>query len=777
MTTSTQSSGLNSIQTQWIQILQQTQDQFPRKYDGNEDLVLMSKKNARYVSFSGDVDVKINNLVIRSPIFIKTISEASEKKARIFCNTIFIIDGILKLLDVHLYALNIIQMSEKQFKESVDALLGMQFHELPKGCKNEFVYFPPNTQLSCRLNASLIEGQTGLMIAAQKGNEAVAKLLMTAKADLEAENEVGWRALQFAVKENHHSIVNLLLSAKAHVNTEDLLGNSPLFLAAEFDDPSIAKTLLDAKAYPLQVNYSGETPLSISIQCSSTEVFRLLKEVIGQVNPPSFTSSPNEMSETLMDAAIKGDMAQFEIFFSQGVNFNAKTGAGDTPLTVAAKYNQRKAVDFLIAAKANVQAAGKNDRTALKWATMNGSEEIVRSLLKAKASIQASRLDGPLAIAMQGKQQSIVQLFLQRLLPEKIHKIENLLEKAIQSNLLSLARELHSIGAKLKKPKNGSIELFNAAVKEQDEMVGFLLSVNANLPGALLLAVKGGHIEVTARFIKTGASVNTADESKQSLLVHAIRGNHTLLATYLIESNAQVDSRDFRRMTPLMHSLVHGDEVIANLLLDKLADYRARAENEWTPLMYAARYGQTFTARRILNMLKEKAEQEGYKNCVGIDDKSRRGKTALILASIYERSTIVDILLEKGANMHAQTDKQKNALDCAAKHGHIALVERLLREKYSPIDCMSALQHTKRAKMKALTPVKINKLERIIEILSKKIGPAIEDFMINVQQKTQVDSPQQRTGRITWKNPLNEYAEEFKTEQKGNTASDEEIEG
>lgn len=854
---------------QWAQFLYQTEDRFPTNYDGNEDFIIRSGKCLnRVVTIPNNVDVRIRNLVIFDPTTMRSNQAIPHKPARIYCDHLFLLGRALRLGDVSLHVRNLIQMSERQFRQAIDALSkGTEVHALPMESRQEHVHFPPGMQLSGELNATFMKGQTGLMIAAQGGHETVVRLLVTAKANLEAKNEKCWRALHFATVEGHLPIVDLLLEAKAQVDIEDLRGNSPLLLTAEYDYTNIAQHLLASQADPCHGNHSGETPLLIALHSGSTEVFRLLKEAGSDVNAGSFTSF-NEMSGSLMDAAIEGDTTRLNALFNQGMNPNAKTKFGDTPLTVAAKYNQSKAVDCLIAANADIEASDKNEMTALKWGIRNDSKEITLSLLNARACIKKSHFDRALAPPLQGDQQSIVILLLERFPPEKRQSIEKLFEKAIQSDALFLAKELYRVGARFKTPQNGSSALVQAAIKCQEEMVGFLLSIHANLDGALLLAAKRGYSHTIARFIATGANVNSIEEgTRRTPLTYAILGDYAPLAQELINApGAKTDLPDFQGMTPLLYSLAHGDEEIANLLLDKKANVRARDEEQRTPLIYAVRYDQKYTAQRILAILKGEAEQAGSSHCVGIDDKDIKGRTALIYAAIYGRLTmanmlfanganitektikhktpliyvvrhdrrdiaqcILDLLKEKakqadspqcvgiddkdikgktaliyaaiygrlamanmlfenGANITEKTVEGKTALDCAAEEGRIALLERLLEEKYFQHDLIRALKHAKRVYKKlrqnqclieeenTLNLIRISQQELIIEILLKKTGlqendPAAkeDDPAANVQQPPQHNAPDLNKRRVTWQSPLTRnYAPlEYKEEQKG----------
>ena len=65
-------------------------------------------------------------------------------------------------------------------------------------------------------------------------------------------------------------------------------------------------------------------------------------------------------------------------------------------------------------------------------------------------------------------------------------------------------------------------------------------------------------------------------------------------------------------------------------------------------------------------------------NC--IDERDKKGYTALLVASIYGREDIVRLLLDKGAKVDIQDSKGATALFMAAVFGHVDVVKVLLSE-------------------------------------------------------------------------------------------------
>jgi ankyrin repeat protein len=80
--------------------------------------------------------------------------------------------------------------------------------------------------------------------AARNGHEAVVKLLLVAKSDVESKGRSYDRTpLSWAAENGHDAVVKLLIEAKANVQSKDLCGRTPLDEAAKNGHKAVVKLL------------------------------------------------------------------------------------------------------------------------------------------------------------------------------------------------------------------------------------------------------------------------------------------------------------------------------------------------------------------------------------------------------------------------------------------------------------------------------------------------------------------------------------------------------
>ena len=251
---------------------------------------------------------------------------------------------------------------------------------------------------------------TKLMVGSYFGLEAMVRLLLEAKANVNAEGKDGSMALYWGAKNGHEAVVRLLLESKANVNAKDAGGYTALHGAAYNGHEAVVRLLLESKANVNAKDVDGHTALHGAVYRGHAVVVRLLLEAEANVNTKN-----NYERTALYWAADSGHKAMVRLLLEAKADVNAEDKDGWTALHGAAKYGHEAVVRLLLESKANANAKDDVGQTGLHHAAINGHEAVVRLLLEAKASVDAKDdygLTGLHHAAMNGHE-AVVRLLLE----------------------------------------------------------------------------------------------------------------------------------------------------------------------------------------------------------------------------------------------------------------------------------------------------------------------------------------------------------------------------
>ena len=175
--------------------------------------------------------------------------------------------------------------------------------------------------------------------AAAQGQLERLRLLIDAGADLDFRDETGDSALHHAVRGNHEDCVELLLKNGADINLENQERETPLYVAAKLDYMDLVRTLLRWKASLVVYLYRH------------------------------WSTRPNDTYRT-------------------------------TLLHWACAENRTALVDVLLAFRVSTDLTNDMERTPMSYATIWGTPEIMKKLLKHGAVVNTIK-HPPLFTAMQ----------------------------------------------------------------------------------------------------------------------------------------------------------------------------------------------------------------------------------------------------------------------------------------------------------------------------------------------------------------------------------------
>ena len=272
---------------------------------------------------------------------------------------------------------------------------------------------------------------TDIFVAAREGKlESLSALVKADPALVNATNQFNQTPLRVAVMAHRTNVVEFLeqhgalwdiisavmggqtqvareiLSRQPEAITTKNFGSSLLHLAAANGDVATTKILLDAKADWREQDRRGLSPLAVARLRNQPDVVQTLRErgatenifdvayVGGEAmaiqllkQDKSLALATNAMGLSVVDiAAGTGQVELLKRLLDSGASSERAGGfESQTPLHLAATYNQTNTARLLIRRGAKVNADDRSGFTPLHVATLRGSAEVAGILLKAKA--------------------------------------------------------------------------------------------------------------------------------------------------------------------------------------------------------------------------------------------------------------------------------------------------------------------------------------------------------------------------------------------------------
>lgn len=200
------------------------------------------------------------------------------------------------------------------------------------------------------INQRTPEGDTALMISAERGYSSIVRILLNKGADTCAVADDGMTALHLAAHNGRLAVTALLVKAGVDLQPAASEGGTPLHLAAQNGHLEILSTLVAAGADVKAMTSNGATPLHLCAQNAHMEVMAALVEA--------------------------------------GADLQATTPRGLTPLHLAVENGHLEAMAALAEADACLHATAS---VPLRMATGSGHEEVVVvTLVKATGNLARS---------------------------------------------------------------------------------------------------------------------------------------------------------------------------------------------------------------------------------------------------------------------------------------------------------------------------------------------------------------------------------------------------
>uniref|UniRef100_A0A8C5WYZ4 Poly [ADP-ribose] polymerase n=1 Tax=Laticauda laticaudata TaxID=8630 RepID=A0A8C5WYZ4_LATLA len=519
-----------------------------------------------------------------------------------------------------------------------------------------------------------------LHFAAGFGRRDVVDYLLQSGANVHARDDGGLIPLHNACSFGHAEVVNLLLRHGADPNARDNWNYTPLHEAAIKGKIDVCIVLLQHGADPSIRNTDGRTALDLADPSAKAVLTGEYKK------------------DELLESARSGNEEKLMALLTPlNVNCHASDGRKSTPLHLAAGYNRVKIVQLLLQHGADVHAKDKGDLVPLHNACSYGHYEVTELLVKHGACVNAMDLwqFTPLHEAASKNRVEVCSLLLsygadptllnchnkstidlaptpqlkERLAYE--FKGHSLLQAARESDVNRVKKHLSLEIVNFKHPQTHETPLHCAASSpypKRKQVCELLLRKGANINEKtkdfltpLHVASEKAHNDVVEVVVKHEAKVNALDNLGQTSLHRAAHCGHLQTCRLLLSFGCDPSIISLQGFTASQM----GNENVQQLLQEGVPLGNSEADRQ---LLEAAKAGDVDTVKKLCTT-----------HSVNCRDIEGRQSTPLHFAAGYNRVSVVEYLLQHGADVHAKDKGGLVPLHNACSYGHYEVAELLVK--------------------------------------------------------------------------------------------------
>ncbi|XP_067668335.1 ankyrin repeat domain-containing protein 50-like [Haliotis asinina] len=349
-------------------------------------------------------------------------------------------------------------------------------------------------------------------------------------------------------------------------------------------------------------------------------------------------------------ASKSGDLSKVKLVLQHGLAvINCQEWIGRTPVMWAAAGRHIKVVEFLVSKGANLTLVDRFGINILHSACLGGDVKVVKYVLsKNTLDINGRVRCGRTAVmlAADNGHRDVLELLVGR------------------GANVALTDE------------NGDNFLHCACREGHAEVVKYILlqdlvdinSLGHEKKSPVLIAGEQGHTEVVELLVKHGADLSLREKSGSNTLHRACYyGQFDVVKHILSLNRVDINCRGYMKRTPVMVAAEQGYKKIVELLVNHGADLSLREQSGSNILHNACYRGQFDVVKYILSLNRVRINSRGYMK-----------RTPVMVAAEHGYKTVVELLVNHGADLSLREQSGSNILHSACYRGRFDVVKYVL---------------------------------------------------------------------------------------------------
>ncbi|XP_044738962.1 uncharacterized protein LOC123300452 [Chrysoperla carnea] len=473
------------------------------------------------------------------------------------------------------------------------------------------------------------------------------------------------------------SNVKFLIENGADVNHRDNENKTPLYLAIDYENLDCVRILVNNGAN-VNDKINDITPLMLAKQKANLDIVEFLKDYC-KANSSGFDGDDNLGSDNyeLHYLSYHGLMDHITKLTNIEKYINEKDAKGCTPLHLACAQNHTQVVKYLINLGADVNCQDQNLSTALHWAVYNNNIELVKVLIERNADVQIQDSNGiqPIHLAALKGHIEIINILTPMGKSDEITDKQGItpLHLASHCGHNDVIRALLETGYfNVNATDKNAIRPLHLAIGSNHDTTAKLLLEKGALSSCfdsygrspMHWAAVNGNLEAikSLSFDSESMTQNRLDTFKCNPLFLATFYGHDKAVNILLQNNHALNLESGQREMYLMLTNLEGPDGVINKYFDEL-------ENTYS-LPNTLHWAAAFCSKTIVERLLDSGAD--------IEEKGAHENTSLHTAASFGNQDVVELLIDRGAQLDPLDKDESTPLHWAVAHCHLEVIQLLL---------------------------------------------------------------------------------------------------